>query len=550
MCAQHAVSYTQCTHATNRGLWPFRPLPTGVSTPVFVDRLSRCLAEFPDQDLANYILNGFTYGFDIGVQGTFTNNNTRPRNNLSARKFPAQVSEAVRKELDRGHTVGPFRSPPFQFTHCSPIGSAPKPDGTVRLVLDLSQPRGDAVNEHISKEEFACKYSSFDDAVDLVRALGSGVYMGKLDVKHAFRLCPVWPEQWPVLCYRWGGYFFVDVRLPFGSRSSPAIFNAFADVLQWVFVHIGLVAWMVHYLDDYFVTHHTRSECERDMWVVRAICQFLGVPLAPDKVVGPTQVLVYLGIEIDTVMGVARLPRDKLDRAQKLVAQWGGKRTATKRDLLELIGFLGFASKVVKPGRTFVRRLIDLSTTVSSLDHFVTINAEAREDIRWWQEFLPLWNGVEVFQEAPVTSDSIELHTDASDLGFGGVYGRRWVLGEWKEPWGGLPIFIREFFAIWVAVHTWGNEWADKQVVIHTDSAPAKDIWKKGTSRDKVVMKIVRTMLMFAARRNINILLKHVPGKHNNLADALSRFQVRRFRELLPEADVMPTEVDQQVWEM
>ena len=123
-------------------------------------------------------------------------------------------------------------------------------------------------------------------------------------------------------------------------------------------------------------------------------------------------------------------------------------------------------------------------------------------------------------------------------------------MGQWQEPWGGSPIFVREFFAIWVAVFTWGDDWVNKQVVIHTDSAPARDIWVKGTSPDKAVMRIVRAMFMFAAKKNINILLRHVPGKHNNLANALSRFQVRRFKVLLPGADELPTEVDDRVWDM
>ena len=98
--------------------------------------------------------------------------NARPRNLLSARRNPEGVSEAIAKELSRGHTSGPFPFPPFPHTHCSPIGAAPKPDGSVRLILDLSSPRGDSVNDGISKEEFACTYSKFDDAVSIVLHLG------------------------------------------------------------------------------------------------------------------------------------------------------------------------------------------------------------------------------------------------------------------------------------------------------------------------------------------------------------------------------------------
>ena len=71
---------------------------------------------------------------------------------------------------------------------------------------------------------------------------------------------------------------------------------------------------------------------------------------------------------------------------------------------------------------------------------------------------------------------------------------------------------MREFFAIWIAVYTWGDSWVNRQVVIHTDSTPARDIWVKGSCPDKDVMRIVRAMFMFAAKRNINIMLQHVHG--------------------------------------
>jgi hypothetical protein len=100
-----------------------------------------------------------------------------------------------------------------------------------------------------------------------------------------------------------------------------------------------------------------------------------------------------------------------------------------------------------------------------------------------------------------------------------------------------------------VAVHTWGDEWRDKQILIMTDNVAARDIWTKGSSPSKSVMRIVRAMFLFAAQRNINILL-HVPGKENVLADCLSRFQVDRFRAALPSADPEPTTVSPTVWDI
>ena len=59
----------------------------------------------------------------------------------------------------------------------------------------------------------------------MVQRAGKGCFMAKIDIKHAFRLCPVRPQDFPLLGYCWQGCYFIDTRLPFGSRSSPYIFN-------------------------------------------------------------------------------------------------------------------------------------------------------------------------------------------------------------------------------------------------------------------------------------------------------------------------------------
>ena len=120
-------------------------------------------------------------------------------------------SMAIQTELHRGHTAVPFNIPPFEVFHCSPLGAVPKPDASVRLILDLSSPRGQAINEGISQERYSVVYSSFDDAVDIVREIGASCFMGKIDIKHAFRLCPVRPEDYPLLGFSWQGqYFFLS----------------------------------------------------------------------------------------------------------------------------------------------------------------------------------------------------------------------------------------------------------------------------------------------------------------------------------------------------
>ena len=131
----------------------FNPLPDTVNTPININNLAEALTNYPNRNLANYLINGFIYGFDIGYSGNIVS--SLPQNLLSARNNPAAVTSAINKELSRKHTSGPFRDPPFSCLHCSPLGAVPKKDGTHRIILDLSSPKNCSINAGIDHNEFS-----------------------------------------------------------------------------------------------------------------------------------------------------------------------------------------------------------------------------------------------------------------------------------------------------------------------------------------------------------------------------------------------------------
>ena len=94
---------------------------------------------------------------------------------------------------------------------------------------------------------------------------------------------------------------------------------------------------------------------------------------------------------IDTIKGELRLPANKLERLQALLWEWGDRKSCTRRELESLIGLLNHACKVVRPGRSFLRRMIDLLHAMHGPLHSKTpirLNAGFRS---WWQEFLVRW---------------------------------------------------------------------------------------------------------------------------------------------------------------
>lgn len=293
----------------------------------------------------------------------------------------------------------------------------------------------------------------------MVKDLGRGCFMAKIDIKHAFRLCPVHPDDWPLLGYKWLGKYFFDVRLPFGSRSSPFIFNTFADSLAWILIH-KYVTLLIHYLDDFFLCAPTLIECQRKVDTVLRVFEYLGIPIAEDKLEGPSRRIVFLGIEIDSDSLSIRLPADKLSSLSSIVSTWQHKRKCTKVELLSLIGSLSFACKVIKPGRIFLRRLIDLSTTVSKLHHHIDITSSVRLDLSMWSSLLSFWNGTSVIQSS-ISSVDLNLFTDASFKGFGAFFDGSWVSSPWLSNVSSFNIATLELFAFYTAVVVWGDSLRD-----------------------------------------------------------------------------------------
>ena len=145
--------------------------------------------------------------------------------------------------------------------------------------------------------------------------------------------------------------------------------------------------------------------------------QELGMPVALVKLEGPATRISFLGIMLDSEAQILSLPQDKLEDILHRVHSWLGRRSATKHELLSLISRQSFTSKVVPAGRLFLRRLIDMSTTVNRLHHHFRLFSEARTDRVWWARFLPSWHGRAMFLDPEwisASAGSLHLFTDTS----------------------------------------------------------------------------------------------------------------------------------------
>ena len=337
--------------------------------------------------------------------------------------------------------------------------------GKWRLTTDLSHPPGASVNDRINPDLCSPSYVTMDEVVRTAATcrLGRGVVLAKVDIQSAYRLIPVHTDDRPLLAMQLKGRIIIDVMLPFGLRPVPKIFTAVVDGLEWITRQRG-VQRIEHYLDDFIVLGPPlQPTCQWDLDILMSVCAELRVPLTEGKQEGPSTKLVFLGIEVDTDTDHLRLPAEKLDRQKGILWEWRDRKVCTRWELESLIGSLNHACKVVKPGRSVLRRMLDLlnrssTSTAPRPYHHIHLNREFRSGLQWWREFIADWNGISFWKDGD--HPMINVTSDASRRwGFGAWSGNSCFHLRWPDKDVDIPIVVKELIPIALAGALWGKEW-------------------------------------------------------------------------------------------
>ena len=516
--------------ACQSGKWP------RYYSPVRVDLLSPFLQSHPDQAYAAYIASGLRDGFCIGFRHNLARLRTRARNHPSCAAKRRVVCEKLAAELAAGRLLGPIEPHIQPSVHTSPMGLVPKPHqpDKFRLIVDLSTPTGRSVNDGISDSLCSLKYATIDDAVAKIQSLGRDTLLVKMDLKDAYRIIPVHPDDYYLLGVAWEGRTYLDRALPFGLCSAPKIFNAVADFICWV-LHQHGIEHQLHYLDDFlFFGMPYSEEAARALDTASRVLRMLGIPIAVHKTEGPTTALVFLRIIVDTTLFELRLPADKLSRMKDLLRTWLTRSTCRKRELESLLGHLSHAAAVTRYGRTFLRQLFNLFHKAQEDHHFIHIRASARADLLWWHHFLQEWNGKSFF---PQSTPSVQITSDASGSFGCGAFSQPhgWFQLQWPESWISVNIAAKELVPVVVAAAIWGPLWYQKCVQFRSDNMAVVEVLRSGSTRDPLLMHLIRCLVFYAVVYHFDFVTEHIPGVHNVAADSISRNNLALFFSLAPQ---------------
>ena len=148
-------------------------------------------------------------------------------------------------------------------------------------------------------------------------------------------------------------------------------------------------------------------------------------------------------------------------------------------------------------------------------------------------EFLEECNGISFFiDDNIVTAADFDLYTDTSSaIGFGGYFRNKWLQGKWPKlvTDESFSMAYLELYPIVMGIRL-------KRMLFHCDNSSTVCIITKGRSKSREIMSLIRRLTMCSAKYNFIVHAVHLQGKYNNIADTLSRYQMRRFQELAPQA--------------
>ena len=81
-----------------------------------------------------------------------------------------------------------------------------------------------------------------------------------------------------------------------------------------------------------------------------------------------------------------------------------------------------------------------------------------------------------------------------------------------------------ELFTIMVTVRFWASKLHKRQFIVSCDNEAAVTVVNSGSSKDPFMQRCLRQLWFTAAVHDCELTVRHIPGVHNVLADALSRW--------------------------
>ena len=389
------------------------------------------------------------------------------------------------------------------------IFAIPKPNGKVRLILDVSQ-----LNEYIHVPEL-----SFKNHGDFRKALVPPAWIVTLDLKEAYYHVPMHPRLHKFLALTcWGQLFYFKV-LPFGLAPAPWVFQSLMSFPITRLQSEGIR--ILSYLDDVVIWNPCRETLLVHSRKTMELLSGLGFSINLEKSeLTPSRNLIWLGVQWDALQGTWSLPLSFRESISGQADSILRSNLVSRRSWEKLLGSIAFAAQISPVARRLRHSLLKFRHLPGpeERDRVVPLPKALRNPLLRWRS-PNLLAAPSPLHDPPV---SYRLWTDASKTGWG-AFGSdgRCTSGLWSKKTASSHINRLEWMAVTRAFLS--LRLRNHHVLVLTDNACVVGSARKCGSRAPVVNQEVQRFLKLAGETNCTAEFRHVAGRENIVADALSR---------------------------
>ena len=410
------------------------------------------------------------------------------------RQYPYRLSpekkRLMRKEvqylLDNG-MAGPSKSP-----WASPCVLVGKEDGTPRLCTDYRK-----LNQATVEDPYPMK--RIDDLVDEVSA---AKFLTSVDLLKGFWQVGLTDRAREASAFVTPDGHYEYRVMPFGMRNSSATFQSLTDQL------VSGLEGVTAYVDDLLVHSNTWEEHVRRLRALFSRLAEAKLTINLAKCEFGASTVKYLGHRVGHG-GIRPLEAKVAD----IVSFEAPKN---KRALRSFLGLIGFYRRFCPNFAQVASPLTDLLSERSSWK-WSSACEEAFKNLKALLTSTPIL-------QAPDFKKEFVLFVDASDRGIGGMLGQEYdgivkpvayMSKKLLRHQKGYSVVEKEAFGLMKCLEKF-EVYLDGKVTVYSDHNPLKFV-------ESMKLKNARLARWALSLQGRNLEIRHVPGKQNVVADALSR---------------------------